>query len=471
MRSEDVTEVSNDLVANAPNAVDETGGETTHRVPRKVIWGYALGTVGFEFVLLMTSRFINLFFTNVLGLGLSTVAVIMLVGRIWDGVNDPIMGALVDRNDDPRGRYRPYLLWGIAPLAVTVVLLYTNPGLSGWLLTAYAGVVYVAFGMAYTFVNVPYMAMMATITDDPNERTRLVTIRSIMTVFAGMTPAFLVPAIAISDEGVSAQGFLIVAIIGAGLLTGLSLVAYRSTSTVKYTQAPDSAITWKERVDAVLGNGPLILVSLTWFVIAVLEVVEGSVTYYVLNVLGQGDRVVQFTAVAAIGALLSFGMVPIAIKFEKKTAILIALPLYIVASIVWYFIPEDRIGLMLIPSGMRMMGIGLGAVLIWTLIADCVDYSTFRTGKHQGGIVSSTATLMKKTAGGVGAVVLNLSLAAVGFAPLAASQTPEAAAGVKSVMTLVSAGIALIGFVLMLFYPLSKSRMAEIKEAIDHAGA
>ena len=93
-------------------------------------FGYALGDLGCQLTFGLIGAFLTMFYTDVLGITMAKVAVLMLAARLFDASTDPLWGAFVDRVKQSRhGRFRPWLLWGAAPLAVTAVLMFTNPGL------------------------------------------------------------------------------------------------------------------------------------------------------------------------------------------------------------------------------------------------------------------------------------------------------------------------------------------------------
>ena len=148
--------------------------------------GYALGDVASNFFFQISIYFITFFYTDIFGLAPAAVGTMFLIVRIWDAINDPMMGALADRTDTRWGKFRPYLLWGALPFGLFFATMFTTPDLSvaGKLVFAY--VTYTAMLMAYTVVNVPYSALMGVMTSDGEERTRLSSYRFVGAFAAGM---------------------------------------------------------------------------------------------------------------------------------------------------------------------------------------------------------------------------------------------------------------------------------------------
>lgn len=433
------------------------------------ILGYGMAALAYNFVYAMVTNYINVFFTNVMGIGLTAVGVIMLGARIWDGVNDPIMGTIVDKTKHPQGKYRMYMLWGMIPLSLMSILIFVNPNVNMGLKTAYAAVSYILWGMAYTFANIPYMAMQSTLSFDSNERTKIITIKNIFVMLGTMVPMVLVPMLAMGADGVSASGFLQTGIIGAILVIVCMFITFKATAAYKYVEKEDTPkILMSDRVKAIVSNKPLILLALVIFLISVLQALIGAQTYFILDVLGRGELVVTFSLVMLPGMILAMVSMPIAMKYEKRNVMIFGMMMYFVGSLIWFFVPNTEISIMLVLAGIRAWGLGYAVILMWSMLTDCVDYAKLKTGKQQGGIVFSTTTFMQKSAGGIGIALLNGILVMIGFVPGGSSQTISASEGVKFILTIGSGLFAVVIIILLVFYPLTKSKMKEIAEQIGN---
>lgn len=435
------------------------------KVPMSAIMGYGAAALAYNFVYTLVTNFLNIYFTNIMGISLAAVGTIMVVARIWDGVNDPMMGTLVDRTNTKEGRYRPYLKWGIIPLGLMTVLLFTNPDISMELKTIYAGGAYILWGMAYTFANIPYMSMQSTLSFDSNERTKIITLKNIF-VMVGIFAAMIgVPALAVGDSDFSQSGFTKVAVIGAVLVAICMWISYKATARFKYIESDShkSKITFKQRVDAIVKNKPLIIMALSLLILSVFMSLMGAQNYYAMNVLNRPDLIMQFTMAGALPMMLAMVAMPVAMKFEKRTLMGLGMLIFVIGSVAFYFVPASNTGVLSLMLALRSFGTGFAMIVVWSMIADCVDYAALKTGKQQGGIVFSTSTFMQKAAGGIGGGLLNFLLIAFNFNPKIHEQTAEAANGVKMILSLLPAAGAALIIVLMFFYPLTKSKMREIQ--------
>ena len=138
--------------------------------PKKEWLAYCVGALGQGMVYAVMSSYISDFYMNVLKLTPLFVLLLMLLARVWDAVNDPIMGYIMDRAHPKRGKMRPYLLYTPIPIAVLTVLLFFAPNLSGTQLMIYAAVTYVLWGMIYTASDVPFWSLPNAMTPNPDER-------------------------------------------------------------------------------------------------------------------------------------------------------------------------------------------------------------------------------------------------------------------------------------------------------------
>ncbi|MBR6335247.1 MAG: MFS transporter, partial [Clostridia bacterium] len=161
--------------------------------------GYMLGDAGNLFVLTYVSSFLKVFYTDVLKIQAEKVANLFLFTRLWDAINDPMWGAIVaKRKPTADGKFRPYLKYIAIPLALSQLLCFFNIGnftSKQWILLLFAYITYIAFGMLYTGMNVPFGSLASVITDDPDGRTLLSTFRTIGGGIGGAAPLLLAPFI------------------------------------------------------------------------------------------------------------------------------------------------------------------------------------------------------------------------------------------------------------------------------------
>lgn len=169
---------------------------------------YGMGNFASQLSWMMVSTYLSVFYTDVFGLLPGAVAVLMLIAKVWDGINDPMMGTIMERTHTRWGRFRPYIFLGAPLLVVFTILTFTVPGFGGPAKLAYAYVTYIFLGMSYTMTNVPYLAMPAVMTSNPNEVSRLMTAQMIgMTVGQILLNLFCLPLVEAFGHGDAAAGY------------------------------------------------------------------------------------------------------------------------------------------------------------------------------------------------------------------------------------------------------------------------
>ena len=156
------------------------------KIPFFEKFGYGLGDLASNLYWMQFVYYLNYFYTDVFGLAPSVLATMLLVVRIWDSVNDPIVGVIADRTESRWGKFRPYLLWGAAPFAIIGILTFTTPNLSPANKLIYAYVTYGLMVLIYTIVNIPYSSLMGVVSPNPKVRTTFSQMRFIMAFTGGL---------------------------------------------------------------------------------------------------------------------------------------------------------------------------------------------------------------------------------------------------------------------------------------------
>ena len=140
---------------------------------KKHFFAYGLGNFASQLSWTMVSTYLSIFYTDVFGLGVGAVALLMFVAKVWDGINDPMMGTLMERTHTRWGRFRPYIFAGAPLLVIFTILTFTVPGFGSTAKLVYAYITYIGLGMSYTMTNVPYLALPVVMTRDPKEVNKL----------------------------------------------------------------------------------------------------------------------------------------------------------------------------------------------------------------------------------------------------------------------------------------------------------
>ncbi len=304
--------------------------------------GYALGDIASNFYWRVFDVFLFIFYTDVFGLSPAAVGTMMLVTRIIDAFTDPVMGAFADRTQTRFGKFRPYLLWGIIPIAAAGVLTFTIPDFSdgGKLVWAYG--TYIFMMLAYTFINVPYGAMLGVITSDTQDRTSLSSFRFIGAFSSGTVVAYMTPKLVdYFGAGNEALGWQYT--MGLyGIVAGLLFVGTFLSCKERVVSSQSEAVSVRQDLTDLLNNKPwLVLFSLALIIMLTIAI-RGSVgTFYFKYFAEREDLIGTFSAVYLICLAVGAAMTPVLTRiFDKKRLLIILMSSVTVLSFFFYFIPK-----------------------------------------------------------------------------------------------------------------------------------
>ncbi len=428
--------------------------------------GYGVGDMGINFYFGLATAYLLYFYTDVLGISAALAGSVFLVARVVDAAADPFMGAIADRTRTKAGRFRPWLLWGAAPLAVLTVLLFSAPQLStdGKLIWAYA--TYIAFGLAYTAVALPYAALTPMLTRDHDERTVLSTVR-MGCAFVGFYIISVATDPLVRMFATPAAGYQAVSIFYALIATSLLFVCYFSTSEQTQFTTP-ARVPLRDSARAVLSNGPLIVVILVFMCgLMSFNVRTAAAIYYCKYNLGRPDLIAAYfawTMPVMIAGLL--GVPWLARRFGKAGAVIVGAVVTIVGGVGLYFTPTTAVTTALFFCCVMAFGGAPVAVMGWSMTADTVDYAEWRTGIRADAQIYSVASFFQQLAAAfAGAGVAGL-LAWFGYVANAA-QSPDSLLAILIMMSLAPSAIMVLVIIACLFYPLNAARHHEIAQALN----
>lgn len=429
--------------------------------------GYACGDIASNFYWRVFDVFLFIFYTDVFGISAAAVGTMMLVTRLIDALSDPMMGALADRTLTRFGKFRPYLLWGILPMAVAGVLTFTVPELESGGKLIWAYVTYIFMMLAYTFINVPYGALLGVITGNSQQRTTLTSFRFIGAFSGGTFVAYFTP------EFVSYFG-------GGNEVLGwqLTMMLYGAISAILFAV---SFFTTKERILPPVGqktsiindlkdltqNKPwLVLFGLALVIMLTITLRGSSGTFYFKYYVGREDLIGSFAMAYMLSLAAGAASTPLLTKFcGKRTLLLFLMSLVGILSIVFYFVPKENI--ITIFALQIAIGLALGpkSPLVFSMYADTADYSEWRTGRRATAMIFSAASFAQKLGGALAGAMMGWLLGSLGYV---ANQVQSAGSeqGIVWLMTLIPGVFALLAVIVIRYYPLDETKLAELQSEL-----
>lgn len=440
--------------------------------------GYGAGDVANNLTFSMASAFLLIYYTDVAGIAAGTAGTIFLVVRIWGGLTDLFAGARVDRTSTRWGRFRPYILFGAIPLMATNIALFTIPsGLSdsGKVIFAYAS--YALFSLAYSFVNIPYGSLAAAMTQRPDERAKISTIRIIAASVTILLLAIVVsPQIEGSDD---LQRSLTITVIVIAVV-GVALYLWCFLSTRETVARSTQKVSLKGTLSMMRQNRPLILLcSASLLFLTGMFSLQAVGVYYARDVLGDAGYYIVLTTVQTVGMILAALAVPNAVEaLGKRRAYLASGVIAVVGGIGVAMAPGSvpAIGI----TAFGVLGFGMGAIntLVFALQADTVDYGEWKSGVRAEGSNYAVLSFTRKTGQGVGGAAAAYTIGLGGYVSGAESQPDGAETAIRVAAGALPAGFILASAAVMLAYPLSErvfrrivaelaERRAEAEPALD----
>ncbi|MFA5238982.1 MAG: MFS transporter [Phycisphaerae bacterium] len=420
------------------------------------------------------------FYTDVFLIPAATAATLFLISRIFDGINDPIVGMIADRTKTRWGKFRPYILWLCVPFAIMGVLTFTVPDYEtkGKIIWAY--ITFNGIMMLYTAINIPYTALLGVISADSKERTTVSSVKFLFAYAAGtIVSATLLPMVKYFGKGDEAHGWQMSFVVyGIAAVVFFMITFLGTKERVQPPKAQKSSA--KKDIFELITNGPWLILLATTIAFILFVAVRGSVTaHYFKYVIGEqklslpffaADKtyswealVSGFNTVGQISAIIGVLIINWFAKVVgKKKAFVIFFLLAIVCTASFYFLTAEQMGLIFILQIIGSMTGGPLSVLLWAMYADTADYAEWKRGRRATGLIFSASTMSQKFGWAFGAYLALTLMAQVGFAPNQ-EQTTESLRGLILLFTLIPAGIGILSIILLLVYPLGDKRVAVIE--------
>jgi GPH family glycoside/pentoside/hexuronide:cation symporter len=351
--------------------------------------GYGAGDMACNLVFQPIAVYLLFFYTDIYGLAPAAASVLFLVARVWDAINDPIMGFVVDHTKSRWGKLRPYILWGALPLGILGVLCFTVPQWGNPAKLAYAYVTYIGLGMLFTLVNVPYAALTSAMTQDTTQRTSLSAYRMIGATVGGMVAIVGLPLLAEALGGENqARGYQLSMVLFA--VVGTALLMWTFFSTRERVTAPKAKLNLKAVSTILAQNRPLIFLSLFFlFFLGYEAVSNSSAIFYLKYHYDREDLISLFTLALIVPMLITTAFVPaLAKRLGKRKLLFIGILVNLVSPIGILLFPGNIV-ILFATKAVSGVGYGVMNVLAWAFVPDTVEYGQYKTGIRSEGMVYS----------------------------------------------------------------------------------
>ncbi|MDR1905660.1 MAG: glycoside-pentoside-hexuronide (GPH):cation symporter [Clostridiales bacterium] len=453
------------------------------------------------------------FLTNGLLIDSAIVGVIMLIVRVFDALNDPIMGSVVDRTNSKDGKCRPYLKWMAIPIAAFTVLLFIPLPQKATISIVIITIVYVIWSVVYTIVDVPYWGLATAMTNDTHQRGTLLTVARLFCTLGNGLITLLIPILAglwIKDYTDSSgavlpqhesqaalalsKNFWWVVLIIAIISVPMFFIGYKNTKERFFNK--DDIRPLKENLKLLSKNKPLILIIIsgvlgagrTIYLYSAIYLAQYNLAAMHIDFFGmQGAQLATLITIAVVpGGLIASLMVPWCTKkFGKRNTYIYSHIFGAIVLFVMYFCGwRSDFGLIVNLFGLILAGIpqGFANITSYAMIADSVDYLEWKEGKRAEGICFSMQTFINKVGMAVGAAVSCFALSWAKIDPSDASThsliNNEGGLNLLFMITILVPGISiLLSVIPFFFYKFDEKQqavaVAEVmaRKGIDRHGA
>lgn len=447
---------------------------TKEKTSPKLAVCYSLGEVGCQMSWYMINSYLTLFYTDVVSLSAFAISLIMIIARVWDAINDPMMGNIADRTHTRWGKFRPYLFFAPPFLAIFNILTFTVFPVTGVLKVVLCLACYIGAGMAYTACSIAYQALQNVCAIDSQVRMNLATARGIGSSVIGIIlSACAMPMILhfSGAEVANAHGYFVTTVILSLIMIPVfwlcGLGCKETYSKQLHTDAPHEKMGFGKSLKEIVKNDQLLMVVLC----TVLGTIcvsgrMGLLTYYIIYVVGDFTVISLVFTVMTIAQLVGTLFVPWGTKTFGKKNYLIALQLLMCVGFVLMFInPTSNLVYLLGVSAICGLCNSVSSVC-YGLVSDSIEYGDWKLGRRQEGIAASMLSFGVKVATAICGSAGVLLLSAVGYVPNA-EQTEAARTGINMVVNLLPAVLGVISIIPMLFYKLTPKKVAEIRAELD----
>lgn len=447
---------------------------TKEKTSPKLAVSYSLGEVGCQMSWYMINSYLMIFYTDVVGLTAGAISLIMLIARVWDAINDPMMGNIADRTYTKWGKFRPYLFAAPPFLAIFNILTFTVFPVTGTAKFVLCLVTYVGTGMAYTACSISYQALQHVVALDSNVRMNLATARGIGGSVVGIILAATAMPLILKFSGsdvANARGYFMVTVILSIIMVPIFWICAAGCKE-KYTQqlhanASAEKMGLFKSLKEVCKNDQLLMVVLATVLGAIcVSGRMGLLTYYIIYCVGDFTVIATVFTVMTVAQLIGTLIIPAGVKAFGKRNYMILLQVVMNIGFLLLFINPDCSRTYLLVVSFICGLCNSAAAICPGMVSDAIEYGDWKLGRRQEGVAASMLSFGVKIATAISGSAGVLLLAAAGYVANA-EQTPAAQSGINFVVNMVPFILGLISLVPLFLYKLNSKKVAEIRADLD----
>ena len=432
--------------------------------------GYGIGDIAICLYWSGVGLYLLYFYTDVIGISPSLAGLIYGIGMFWDAITDPFMGYVAERTRTKWGVYRPYLLFGNIPLALSFILLFWAPPFEGTLLFLFLLFANILHRTCFTLVSVPFSSLTPRITSDSKERTNLTGFRMLGaqtgTNLMALTAFPIIFLVGGDDES---QGFVVLAAIAGMTAVAIHAITFLTVKEPSNDQGIERVGgSLSEAVRAIGKNRPFWLVFSATLIVGITTIFFGNnliyYTKYALN-LHEHQGTILFTS-----GIVAFLSIPfwwiISNKIGKKLTWLVSSSITLVAMSLFYFYEINTLNELLSLVAFIGFGSGAGGILFWSMLPDTIEYGEVHTGVRSESSLYGFMTFAQKGSIAFAIIILGMVLDLIGF-QANEIQSDLTISNMKTIMTLIPCIGITLSLVIIYFYPIDTKMHKDLLEKLQ----
>lgn len=442
--------------------------------------GYGFGDMASSMFWKLFGAYLMLFYTDIFGISAAAVGTMFLITRVWDAFVDPVVGVVSDRTETKWGKFRPFLLYLALPFGIIGVLTFTTPDMGDTGKLVYAYVTYSLMMVIYSAINVPYASLLGVMSPDPKDRNVLSTYRMTFAYIGSFLALFFFTKLIEGFGGVASapietqqtawmSAVMVIAIVCVLLFLGCFYFTKERIRPIK-----EAKTSVKDDLKDLLKNCPWWILLGAGIAALVFNSIRDGATVYYFKYFVCEDQVGQVgilgTSFALSALYLGVGQLcniigvvaaaPVSNIIGKKNTYLGAMAIATVLSIIFYWFEADQLGLIFVFQALISICAGAIFPLLWSMYADCADYSELTTGNRATGLIFSSSSMSQKFGWAIGSALTGWLLAFFGFEANKV-QSAETIDGIKMFLSILPAVGTILSVIFIAFYPLSETKVAE----------
>lgn len=433
---------------------------------------FGAGDLSAAIVAAINGFFLNAFLLDVAGLRPAAAGLIFLLVKIWDAVNDPLIGVLTDRTRTRWGRRRPWLLFAAVPFGLTFFLQWVVPDASASFKFWYYLIVAILLDTAYTAVNVPYAALTPELTHDYDERTSLSAYRMSFSILGGVLSAFFHTLIVDAVPDIY-RGYLISAAIWSFFIIVPNFITFAFTREVHYKEDRPEPPKILEGMKIAFKNKAFVYVTviylMSWLSI---QFVQSNLILFVRYWVG-AEQYFSYLLLAVQFSAFLFLLLwnRVSARIGKQATYYIGMGFWILVSIVLFFLQPGQITLLFILAIMAGGGVSIGYLIPWSMLPDVIEQDELETGVRREGLFYGFFVFLQKLGLSLGLAISNFVLEAAGYiTPTPGAAVPVQPAAVlfalRVFVSLLPAAVLLASFLVVRAYPLDRDSHTALRQEL-----